>query len=127
MSDAVDGRSAARCRSTIVRQNDTFLTDLTQPGLRHVLRLFTFVPFPDFRSDPDRIFRNYDLIARHGVIHRKTSSIFRRYRKKWSTGAVGGLGCGAAPREELFSCLLYILDSLERVLRSHFEDIQSSW
>eukprot|EP00966_Prymnesium_polylepis_P150685 3480614-Prymnesium_polylepis.1 len=25
MSDAVDGRSAARCRSTIVRQNDTFL------------------------------------------------------------------------------------------------------
>eukprot|EP00966_Prymnesium_polylepis_P297918 6883595-Prymnesium_polylepis.1 len=25
MSDAVDGRSAARCRNTIVRQNDTFL------------------------------------------------------------------------------------------------------
>eukprot|EP00966_Prymnesium_polylepis_P257441 5947278-Prymnesium_polylepis.1 len=24
MSDAVNGRSAARCRSTIVRQNDTF-------------------------------------------------------------------------------------------------------
>eukprot|EP00966_Prymnesium_polylepis_P124070 2869188-Prymnesium_polylepis.1 len=25
MSDAVDGRSAARCRNTIVRESDTFL------------------------------------------------------------------------------------------------------
>eukprot|EP00966_Prymnesium_polylepis_P297611 6876302-Prymnesium_polylepis.1 len=37
MSDTVDGRSAARCRSTIVRQNDTiFSSDLSHLALRRV-------------------------------------------------------------------------------------------
>eukprot|EP00966_Prymnesium_polylepis_P010277 237053-Prymnesium_polylepis.1 len=35
MSDAADGRSAARCRNTIVRQN-VFYRYLSHLGLRHV-------------------------------------------------------------------------------------------
>eukprot|EP00966_Prymnesium_polylepis_P086836 2009784-Prymnesium_polylepis.1 len=40
MSDAVDGRSAARCRNTTVRQKAerNFSSDPAHPGLRHVPR-----------------------------------------------------------------------------------------
>eukprot|EP00966_Prymnesium_polylepis_P006679 153743-Prymnesium_polylepis.1 len=60
MSDAVDGRSAARCRNTIVRDcaaKRHFSTDLTHPGLRHVpppFRCFFifFGPGPAGGNDP---------------------------------------------------------------------------